>query len=405
MNKTLFKLFMTLTLLIVYSGCKEDDDTIDDMSVDILIGTAYYGNFNASEIFSIPIYNSGFSDSYEAIPTGANPYPVDQFDNGNILAITRGESSVTSYNPETGNTKLIQLEHEPRSSAFNSGNGLTLVSGKNKSMTSIIEGESIIMTVGSEVEVDQISDYGGGLATGHPKWIDESHFFHIDRANRVITIYDINGTEITSLSTPTSVHHIIQTNGDYYALCEGSPQNIIAPSVLKFNINNDVIELVDEFSLPTGNIGAENMGAHHLDLSPNNTHIYVGSEEGRLFVIDRNTMELVQEILVGKGAGHTAFSATDNLAIVINHNDTFISVINTNTFEVTKEIIVSESEPIGSNKTIGHTFSFSPAYRTFYLSAPQDGKIIEVDLESLSVKSKLELTENANPLQGTYVFK
>jgi len=407
MKNTFLKLLILLAFLICYSGCQSDDELIGETPEDVLIGTAYYGNFNSSEIFKIPIYNSGFIDSYEAIPTGANPYPVDQFDNGSILAITRGESSVTRYNPETGETKLIPLDHEPRSSAFNSENGLTLVSGKNKSMTSVIEGESVIATVGSNIEIGPLGDFGGGLATGHPKWVDASRFFHIDRANRKITVYNINGMEVTSLNTPTSVHHIETSDDDeyYYASCEGSPDNMIAPSVLKFSMTNDVLELVDEFTFPTGNVGAENMGAHHLDLSPNGTHIYVGSREGRLFVVDRNTMELVTEISVGKGAGHTGFSPSGDLAIVINHNDTFISVVNMNTFEVTQEITVADSAPIGSAKTIGHTFSFNSAGTRFYLSAPQDGKIVEVDLESSTVKSKLELGGDTNPLQGTYVFQ
>jgi len=392
--------FMTL-LVISFAACKDDDTPSET-----LLATAYYGNFNASEVFEIPIYDTGFDDTYEVISTGANPYPVDHQCDGSILAITRGESSVTSYDPDTRSTKLIPLEHEPRSSDCGGENGLTLVSGKDKSMSSIIENESVIMTVGANIEVSPLGDFGGGLATGHPKWIDATRFFHLDRHARVIRIYNTNGDELSSLNTPTSVHHLIATSDDFfYALCEGSPTSSIAPSILKLSLNNDIIELVDEFSFPVGSVGAENMGGHHLDLAPDDVHIYAGSVEGRLFVIDRNTMQQVAEIAVGKGAGHTGFSPTKDLAIVINHNETFVSVINTNTFEVVEQITVADSAPIGSAKTIGHTFSFTPDGASFYLSAPQDGNIVEIDMEALSVKSKLALTANSNPLQGTYVFE
>ncbi len=397
LSKTLF------ICLIIFSfiTCKDDN-----APSEILIATAYYGNYNASEVFEIPVYDTGLDDTYEVISTGANPYPVDHQCDGSILAITRGESSVTSYDPKTGSTKLIPLEHQPRSSDCGSENGLTLVSGKDKSMTSIIENESVILTVGANIEVTPLSDFGGGLATGHPKWLDATRFFHLDRTSRVIRIYNTNGDELSSLNTPTSVHHLIKTNDDYfYALCEGSPSSLIAPSILKLSLNGDILELVDEFSFPTGSVGAENMGGHHLDLAPNDVHIYAGSVEGRLFVIDRNTMEQVAEIAVGKGAGHTGFSPSKDLAVVINHNDTFVSIINTSTLEVVEQITVADSEPTGNAKSIGHTFTFSPDGNSFYLSAPQDGNIVEIDMESFSVKSKLELTANANPLQGTYVFE
>lgn len=401
MRKLPFKLLFITLISISFTNCKNDD-----IPKDALIATAYYGNYSGSEMFEIPVYNTGFIEDYEVIQTGANPYPVDHQCDGSILAITRGSSSVTSYDPETGDTKLIPLEHEPRSSDCGSESGLTLVSGKDKSMSSIIENGSVIMTVGENTSIGALSDFGGGLATGHPKWLDANRFFHLDRKNRVIKLYNTSGDELSSLNTPTSVHHLIKTSDDYfYALCEGSPSSSIPPSILKLSINGDILELDDEFSFPEGNVGAENMGGHHLDLSPNDVHIYAGSVEGRLFVIDRNTMELVAEIEVGKGAGHTGFSPTKELAVIINHNDTFVSIVNTSTFQVEREITVANAAPVGNAKAIGHTFTFSPDGTAFYLSAPQDGNIVEIDMGSLSVKSKLALTSDSNPLQGTYVFE
>lgn len=371
-----------------------------------MIHFAYYGNYNSNEVFQILLLENGFEGTYQIIKTGNGPYPVDDIKLDRILAITRKESSVTAIFPNNSNaTQIINLDHQPRSTSFNKNNGLTLIAGKDKVLTSILDSNNnIIATIGyNEVTVGE--DFGGGLACGHPKWLDDNKFFILNRSKRTIELWNINGTKIHSINTPSSVHHLATNNSFHYALCEGNQKSLIPPSLIKFEVVNDKIVVKDNLFIPSLYESYSKMGAHHIDFQPNSKYVYLGSTEGRLFIIDSERMEVKKVINTGKGTGHSGFNATNNLAIIINHLDTFVSVIDTKSHTLVKNITVAEQPSTnGKNKTIGHTFSFNPKGTKFYGSAPQDGKIFEIDISTLTVSDKLILPEGSNPLQGCFTW-
>lgn len=367
---------------------------------------AYYGNYNSDEVFQIPILDDNFEGTFNVIKTGKGPYPVDNIGVDRILAITRKESSVTVIFPKNSNsTHRINLSHEPRSSAFNPHNKLTLVAGKNKVKTSVINDKNeVIIEIGYD-EITSGNDFGGGLACGHPKWLDDKSFFMLNRSKRTIETWSLKGKLIDFINTSSSVHHIITKNSIHYALCEGNPKSLIPPSLIKFKTTQGKIEVISHLFIPSEGISYSKMGAHHIDFQPNSNYIFLGSVEGRLFVIDSEKMKVKNIVNVGKGTGHSAFLEDKNIAIIINHLDDFVSVIDIKSHKLIKNIKVADKPSInGKNKTIGHTFSFNPNGTKFYGSAPQDGKIFEIDTTTLTISDTMILTENSNPLQGCFVW-
>ena len=77
--------------------------------------------------------------------TGDGPYGIDQQSPEKAYALTRLAESLTIVNNETfENDGTIPLKHRPRSTNYNSETDLTLVSGGDKAMTSIIKVPVII---------------------------------------------------------------------------------------------------------------------------------------------------------------------------------------------------------------------------------------------------------------------
>lgn len=55
------------------------------------------------------------------------------------------------------------------------------------------------------------------------------------------------------------------------------------------------------------NLDINTMGSHHADFYPDGEFIYIGSAEGRVFVISKNTMEIIAMVDAGTGAGRTTY--------------------------------------------------------------------------------------------------
>lgn len=129
-------------------------------------------------------------------------------------------------------------------------------------------------------------------------------------------------------------------------------------------------------------------------------HIYVGSTEGNLFVINRNSKELVRTIKTGLGTGHTRFIPSRNMAIITNHHDTFVSVINTENHSKIKDIEVSGSK-INGEILQSHTNYVSPDHMFYYAFASDNGIFYEINLQDLQVSRILET--GGVPVQGTFI--
>ena len=385
-------------------------------SVQAVDGIAYYSDFTNNRVFAIdPI---DFSVK-AIIATNQGPYPVDKTNDEKSYVSTRNAYSidVINNNDLTFQT-TIPLNHKPRSPAYNKANGLALVSGGDKPLTSVIKvkKDKVKKVVGRNILVN-VTDNGGSLATGHPYWVNKKRFLLLDRAARTISLYSKKGKLKSVLSTSSSVHHVIKSQlpgqeNIYYASVEGSQLDGIYPGLLKFKIENNK-QLID---LGMVNIGEAQgtspaiMSAHHADFHPDGIHVYQGSAEGNTYVINTQSMTVVKVINTGKGAGHTRFAPAKGVAIVTNHNDTFISVIDTDNHSLIKNIPVASASL--TQKTQAHTSSLSPDQQYYYGMASADGKFYELNLSKnpaeLNITRQLDLEAlygDVYTLQGTFIWQ
>jgi len=337
----------------------------------------------------------------------------------------RGSDAIDVLDSQTNNiVKTIELPFYPRSIDIEKRTGLVAVSSTNKPMMAIIDSstDSIIATVGENVVTYPTTSghsyvSSGTLACGHPKWLDDNHFALLDRQNKKIITYKIEEnsgiwttTKINEIDTPSPVHtielpQIHQYRGLYggygsrvfYATAEGSTD--VYPSILKLEFTPDVgLKIIETLEIKKEGLSPNVMGLHHLDFLKDETTMYVGSDEGNLFVIDTSSspMKIIKTIKAGKGVGHTAQMKHDinNIAVIINHKDNFITLVNTTTNEKISDIVVSNlsEDEISSVQTQSHPkYHFSEDGRYFYLFLTEEGALVKVDLEEKKVVGRVEI--------------
>ena len=219
-----------------------------------------------------------------------------------------------------------------------------------------------------------------------------------------------NVTLLDTVDTPTAVHHFVKRDTStlsgkesisYYALSEGSPDAGIAPSILKYTLQRNQLNLVGEASLAeTGDPIIAEMGSHHADVHPDGEHMYVGSTEGNTYVINMKKMEVIKTVEAGAGAGHTTFVPERNLAVVTNHRDTFVTIIDTTTHTKIANVTVS-GESMHGEILQSHSSFVHPNMDFFYAFATDNGKFYELNLETLKVSRTVET--GGTPLQGVFM--
>jgi hypothetical protein len=231
----------------------------------------------------------------------------------------------------------------------------------------------------------------------------------LDRAARQIQLWNPKGKLLSALSAPTSVHHIFQSplemdSGIYYAVVEGNQDERISPSILRFEVQGRNMLNTGEVILSEYDpeiLDSAMMGAHHADFHPDGIHIYIGSAEGHVFVINKDTMSVETMIETGAGSGHTTFAPMRNLAFVTNHNDTYMTVIDTTNHSWLKNIKVAMSAS-PDYKSQAHTSSVSLDMNYFYSAASHDGVFFEIDMDKLEVSRTLYL--GGNILMGSFMW-
>jgi len=374
---------------------------------------AYYGDWDSNTIYIFDVDNMLLLATVGG--TGDGPYGIDQQSPEKAYALTRLTESLTIVNNETfENDGIIPLKHRPRSTNYNPETDLTLVSGGDKAMTSIIKvrKDKVVRVIGEDLKTHP-HDYGGSLSTGHPLWVNDRQFFMLDRAARKIQLWNPRGKVLSTLHTATSVHHIFQQpastmkKGDehvYYAVEEGNRDEPTPPAVLRFELRrNKLVETgrVELNSIDPEKYNASVMGAHHASFRPDGKFIYVGSAEGNLFVVNRKKMKVVKAIEVGMGAGHTTILSMRNKAIITNHNDTFVSVIDTEKHKLLRNVEVADSAS-SAYKSQAHTSGVSLDMQYFYSAASHDGVFYKIDLDTWVVEKALSV--DANLLMGSFIW-
>jgi len=378
---------------------------------------AYYGDWDSNRVFIIDVDNMSLLETVEG--TGDGPYGVDQQDETKAYVLTRKTESLTIIDNWTiTNEGVIPLQHKPRSTNYNTDTGLSLVSGADKVMTSIIkvDNDKVVKVMGF-IDPATPYDFGGSLATGHPLWVDNKRFFMLDRAERQIQLWNRKGDLLSFINTPTSVHHIFQAPSGgldyiYYAVVEGN-QGKLSPSILRFTVIRGELVVTDEAVLSDygSELNPALMGSHHATFHPDGVHIYIGSAEGHVFVVHKNSMKIVTMIDTGKGSGHVTFAPMHNLAFVTNHNDIFMTVIDTTNHTFLKNIVVADSADPGY-KSQSHTSGISPDMRYLYSVASHDGVFFEIDMEvdidDMEVSDTLQLGTGPNDipniLMGSFIW-
>ncbi len=373
---------------------------------------AYYVDWDSNRIYIIDVDNMQLLTTVEG--TGDGPYGIDQQGSNKAYALIRLTEFLTIVdNYSLENKGFIDLQHRPRSTNFNANTLLSLVSGGNKAMTSIIRTnmDKVTKVVGIN-ELTTPHDFGGSLSTGHPLWFSDFHFFMLDRAAREIQLWNRDGQLLSTLDAPTSVHHIFQppasTMGKhetnvFFAVIEGNQQEQVSPGVIQFHIlhnNFKQTAQVDLHSYDPINLDITKMGAHHADFHPDGETIYIGSAEGHVFVINKNTMDIEAIIEAGTGAGHTTFLPMRNQAIITNHNSTYVTVIDTENHELVHNIEEADSAS-PDYKSQAHTSGVSMDMKYFYSTASHDGVFYRIDLDSREV-SKTYI--GGNLLMGSFIW-
>ena len=356
------------------------------------------------------------------IPTWKGPYPIDQAGAKNVYVTTRDSKSVDVIdNQKLKRIRTIRLTHFPRSMGYNAAKKLAVVSGKKKALSTVINTRShqVVGRVGTDCETKRWwMGFGGSLATGHPFWVTDDKFLHIDRAHRKIDLYKVSGShnryriyKLDSMKVATSVHHVIRVpnakgrdKNRFYGIAEGAPLHGKSPAIIAFELSGNKLKHKRTVHTPTKD--ATKTGSHHASFHPDGKHIYLGSNEGYTYVINRLRMKVVTTIKTGKGNGHTTFIPGRMIGVSTNHDDRFMTIINAKTHKKITDIYVSNKLSADkSRKTQSHTTSFDPKNdRYVYSAASNEGRIFEIDLQTCKVKRTIQLKKGSYPIQGTFVW-
>ncbi len=395
------------------------------------VTTAYFGDKVNNRIDVVDVENMELKDT---IPTGHQKtyaaevvkiHGQEHSNNKKMYVDNRGSDYIDVLDSATNTiTKSIHLRFHPRSIDVEEDTGLVAVSGVDKPMIAVIDGKTdkLLATAGRNVVTYPTTSghsyvSSGTLACGHPHWLDKNHVALLDRQAMKIITYKLvnnNGTyslvKLNEVNTPSPVHNLIppkvhgheghhsggHTYPIFYATAEGSDSAY--PSVMKLYFSPaEGLKVLENLELKKDGLSKNVMGVHHLNFIKRTQEIYVGSDEGTLFIVDYSSspMKKKKTVKAGRGAGHTAqmeHGYLDNIAIVINHKDRFITVMNTDTDTKIADINVSKlpQSDMGKVQTQSHPqYHFSKDGRYFYIFLTEEGALVKVDLDTKQVVDRL----------------
>lgn len=400
-----------------------EEDTVIEENVTKEITKAFFGDKENNRVVVVDVEKMKLSEPTHEVFTGHEiTYTADKvFDHPKVYIVNRGSNAIDVMDVNDMEiTKTIDLEHFPRSAVpMNKILRLNEVSGMDKPMASIIDidKDEVVAVVGdSTVTYPVENNYGGSHATGHPCWLDTSHFVILDRFNRKIITYNIEkdnkdnwiSEKLNEINTTTSIHQIVPNNnyrgelGIFYGIAEGAPN--IYPSIIQFKLVPEKgLTQIGEVILQKDGVDVNDMWLHHGDFHPTETLLYVGSGDGTLFIVDYDTMTISKTIQAGKGAGHTEMIPQKNLAVVINHKDVFVTIVDIKTNTKIADITVSNHNEWVGDKTIqAHPkYHVSKDGKYFYAFLTEEGVMYEMDLDTLRISRTLEV--GGLPAMGSFV--
>ena len=333
---------------------------------------------------------------------GEKVYSADHITDDKAYIMPRGSNFIQVLN-RNGEGEFVpgeklELPFHPRTGAKNKDLGLELISGTDKPMFALVDtnADKVVATGGrNEVTQGSINNYDGENATGHAQWISDDQFLFGDRQNNELALYRVskdqgqwNVEKTDSITSPSSIHtffgkqEVSDNVHTVYASMEGddSASNAGA-SVAELRIEGDNIILGRQVEISGG--------THHPGLHPDGKHMYVPTANGKVDIVDRETMTIVDSVSAGKGAGHVVMIPEKDLALIVNHNDTFMTAIDLKTHEKIKDFTVATDVPEYDQALQAHTGRVSPDKNYFYNFATDSGTFFRVDLNSLEVDKQL----------------
>ncbi len=357
---------------------------------------------------------------------GINPHSIDRAGETDKFYIrTQNSYSFDVVNFKTGEVRTIDLDdHKPRAiGAYNKKYNLQLLSAKDMPIVDVIDvnNDRVIATLGDRNTYDKsqlTSNAGAGSATGHAMWLDEDHFILIDRVHYDVLVYKViensdgsRGFERTSMVHAGTALHAIkrvaqpQTRKDlttFYALGEGDLTKGYAPFVLELSFDpktgvlsrtkradgKDRIAYLSESMEKIDNV---NPTTHHAGITPDGKYFVAPVFDGKVYFINRETMETEKIVQAKLGAAHIEFSKPLDLAIVTNHFAQELTIIDLKTLSVKKQLFISEHsfDPNNNHLLQPHFSYLSPDGKYFYTFATQDGDFLKINLETLEIEDRL----------------
>lgn len=397
-----------------------------DTNIDFKLepGIVYYADPETEEggLNRVIRLNYQAMDFEELAVAGLNPHSIDRAGKtDNFYIRTQNSYSYDIINFKTSSVETVELEdtqrgvakHKPRAiGGYNDKYKLQLLSGKDMPTVDVIDTTTgrVIYTVGDQNNSYTIGTNEGEAATGHGFWLDVDHFADIDRVSHLIRVYSVskeNATlqfhHIQDFDTIYPVHAVervenaktLQDSLKFYATVDGKLDEGVAPSVLELtfdNINNKLIrgrEVV--FSQSNQIVNTIKPTTHHLGLSADQNYLIVPVLTGKVYIVDRHTMQTEKVVDAKLGAAHVNVSEAQNTIVITNHFDDYVTVLDGTTFEVLKNIKISEStfDPQHKHLLQPHFSYIGPKGRYYYTFATHDGKFIKIDLRTLEVVDEL----------------
>ena len=244
-------------------------------------------------------------------------------------------------------------------SVISAGKELCLVAGADQPVTSVLDvsSSSVIQVVGQPTgETD--TDYGGGLASGHPIWINKDNFLVLDRRRRTISLYKIGiNLPLKTIRTPTSCHHVEEYGTGFVALCEGNLDSRIPPALVFFDVvtgKKPGLSVSEVLFMPSAD-----GGGHHISIIDETIYVPTSNElSGVVYVVAPNgsKFKFRKPIKAGIGAGHVYFNPKSSTGVIVNHNDDFITLFDQKKHTAITNVKVA-SAPTYPKKSQAHTLS------------------------------------------------
>lgn len=340
---------------------------------------------------------------------GKAVYSADHITDDKAYVMVRGSNFIQvltrDENDHFSLGRVIDLPFFPRTGAKNKDLGLELISGTNKPMFALVDvhTDRLVACGGRDEDTrTDIKNYDGTNATGHARWISKDQFLLADRENNEVSLYRVcleNGHWTTHKTDAkvleSSVHTFFGASSQHthehdashvgliqlYAATEGRDNDVSIPA--------SVTELfVDNNSLSVGRSAEFAGGSHHPAV--HDDYILAPAADCMVHVIDKQTMEVVKSIPAGEDAGHVVKITDRDMALVVNHDDTFMTAFKLSTLEKIKDFpVVFSNQPEYEQTLQSHTGRVSPDKKYYYNFATDAGTFFRVDLDTLTVDKTL----------------